>query len=469
MTDVLLINPPYFKKGGNIWKTVSSCMPPQGLAVLAACIEQKGFSVKILDTSAEKLALEDMKPHLEKYYTTPKFIGLTASTVTVSNAYAVSRICKKLWPDAKIIFGGVHASSKPEEPLKNNVADVVIRGEAEYAFVDFIKGLPLPQIKGLTYLGEGGVIVHNPEGPLVDLDTLPLPAYHLLPIEKYYPAVGSYKRLPVMSIVTSRGCPGKCTFCYQPFGTALRQRSPRKIADEIKYLVEKWGIKEICFYDDNFTTFKKGTRELCNILLNEKIDITWICFARVDWIDLDLLKLMKKSGCHQILFGAESANQEILNNLRKNITPDKVRAAVKAAKEAGIDCRVTFLFGSPGETEETMKQTIDFALELDPDIALFNIVSPNPGTQMYDWAVKNNYLSMRQWDDYDWGEVILNLPTVSPEKVKEYYKLAFKKFYLRPKYILRRIFKIRHINDIITILYGVKGVFNVIKTRIHRV
>ena len=466
MNDVLLINPPYFKKGGNIWKTVSCCMPPQGLAVLAASIEQHGLSVKILDTYAEQLAVDDIEEHLKKNYEPPRFIGLTASTVNVNHAYEVSRICKKLWPDTKIIFGGVHASSKPEEPLKNKVAEVVIRGEAEYPFVDFIKGRSLPEIKGLTYTNDQGIIVHNPEGPLVDLDTLPLPAYHLLPMKKYYPAVGSYKRLPVMSIVTSRGCPGKCTFCYQPFGKSLRQRSPRKIADEIKYLVQNYGIKEICFYDDNFTTFKHKIRELCNILLDEKVDVTWICFSRVDWTDIELLKLMKKSGCHQILFGAESANQEILNNIKKNITPDKVRAAVKAAKEAGIDCRVTFLFGSPGETEETMKQTIDFALELDPDIALFNIVSPNPGTQLYDWAVKNNYLSTKQWDEYDWGEVILNLPTVSPEKVKEYYKLAFRKFYLRPRYILRRLLKIRTLNDAVTIMYGIKGVFNVVKSRL---
>lgn len=174
---------------------------------------------------------------------------------------------------------------------------------------------------------------------------------------------------------------------------------------------------------------------------------------------------MKKAGCHQILFGAESGSQMILDNIRKHITPEKVKKAVEAAKEAGIDCRVTFLFGNPGETEETMQQTIDFALELDPEIALFNIVSPNPGTQMYDWAVENNLLSEKQWDEYDWGEVILNLPTVSPEKVKEYYKKAYKKFYMRPRYIFRTLFKIRSIHDISNLVYGFKGVMNVLKLR----
>ena len=463
MADVLLINPPYFKKGGNIWKTVSSCMPPYGLAVLAACVEQNGFSVNIFDTYAEKIAVDDTEDFLKNNYEEPKFIGLTSSTVNVKHAYEVSNICKKLWPNTKIIFGGVHATSQPEEPLKNNTADYVVRGEAEYSFVDLIKGKPLDEIKGLSYYNKKGEIVHNEDSPFVNLDELPLPAYHLLPMSKYYPAVGSYKRLPAMNVVTSRGCPGKCTFCYQPFGNILRQRGPRKIADEIKLLHEKYGINEICFYDDNFTTFKKNIRELCSIIINENIDVTWICFARVDWIDEELLILMKKAGCHQILFGAESGSQMILDNIRKNITPDKVRKAVELTKRIGIDCRVTFLFGNPGETEETMKETIDFALELDPDIALFNIVSPNPGTQMYEWAVKNNYLSTKTWDEYDWGEVILKLPTVSPEKVKEYYKLAFKRFYLRPKFIFRTIMKIRTLNDIYNLLYGFKGVLNVLK------
>ena len=465
MFDVLLINPPYFKKGGNIWKSVSSCMPPYGLAVLAACVEEAGFSVKILDTYAEKLAVDDVEEFIKKNYDEPRFIGLTSSTVNVKHAYAVAEICKKLWPDTTIIFGGVHATSKPEEPIRSNVAKYVIRGEAEYTFTDLIKGKQLSEINSLTYRNEKGEIIHNKEGEFVDLNKLPIPAYHLLPMEKYYPAVGSYKRLPAMNVVTSRGCPGKCTFCYQPFGNILRQKEPRKIADEIKLLQEKYGIKEICFYDDNFTTFKKNIRELCSIFLAENINITWICFARVDWIDIELLLLMKKAGCHQILFGAESGSQMILDNIRKHITPEKVRKAVEAAKEAGIDCRVTFLFGNPGETEETMQQTIDFALELDPEIALFNIVSPNPGTQMYDWAVENNLLSEKQWDEYDWGEVILKLPTVSPEKVKEYYKKAYRKFYMRPRYIFRTLLKIRSIHDISNVLYGFKGVMNVLKLR----
>src|SRR3989344_923736 len=176
MADVLLINPPYFKKGGNIWKTVSSCMPPYGLAVLAACVEQNGFSVNIFDTYAEKIAVDDTEDFLKNNYEEPKFIGLTSSTVNVKHAYEVSNICKKLWPNTKIIFGGVHATSQPEEPLKNNNADYVVRGEAEYSFVDLIKGKPLDEIKGLSYYNKKGEIVHNEDSPFVNLDELPLPA-----------------------------------------------------------------------------------------------------------------------------------------------------------------------------------------------------------------------------------------------------------------------------------------------------
>lgn len=467
MADVLLINPPWTRKrDGNIWKTVSCCMPPTGLLQIAACLEQAGFSVKLFDTPAFKIAVPDVKQYLIDNYSDspPRFIGLTGSSVLIKYAYETAKVCKEVFPNVKIIFGGYHASSLPDEVISNEFVDFVVRDEGEFAFVEILQSKDSKDILGLTYKDNHGNIIHNkPRGYLPDLNVLPMPAYHLLSMDKYFPAVGTYKRLPAISMVVSRGCPGKCTFCYQPYGTMLRQRSPENIYKEAKYLVDNYGIKEITFYDDNFATFKSSVREFCNLVINNGLDITWSCFSRVDWADQELLNLMKKAGCHQILFGAESANQKILENIRKQIDPARIKQAVDMAKIANIDCRVTFLFGCPGETEDTMKETIQFAIDLDPDLALFNIVSPNPGTQLYQWASENGYLENKQWDEYDWSQPILNLPTVDNKTIVKYYRKAFFKFYARPSYFIKRLRKIKTMNDLKNAVAGAKGIFNVMQ------
>ena len=463
--DVLLINPPWTKKGGNIWKTVASIMPPHGLAVIAACLEQVGLKVRILDTHAMKVAMEDLKAWLQTYYpTAPKFIGLTGSTLTISYAYDTAQICRELYPQAKIILGGVHATEKPQEAVTQTFVDYVIRGEGEFAFQELVAGKPFAEIRGLTYK-ENGRVIHNEDRELIkDLDILPMAAYHLLPMDHYFPAVGSYKNLPAISMVTSRGCPGKCTFCYQPFGSLIRQRSPKKIFEEIQYLLRNYGIREICFYDDNFTTLKPRIRELCKMIMDAKLDFTWSCFSRVDWADLTLLKLMRQAGLRQVMYGIESGDQQILDTIRKQTTLEKIRTANRWTKEANIEVRAAFIFGNPGETEETMKKTIDFAIELDPDVAIFNVVVPNPGTQMYEWAVKAGVLKTENWDEYDLTKPVMTLASVSGEKVQHYYRLAYKKFYMRPSYVLKRLLKIRYLADVRSLLSGLKGVLNVVST-----
>ncbi|HLC66428.1 MAG TPA: radical SAM protein [Candidatus Nanoarchaeia archaeon] len=460
MAKVLLINPPWTKKGGNIWKSVSSCMPPHGLAILGALLEQEGHQVQILDTHAERIALDELQTVLTQRGKNVDFVGLTGSTMTISYSYRTAEICKKAFPNAKTILGGVHASSKPHEAAENPNIDFVVRGEGEYTFLELLNGKQLSDIRGLTYK-ERGRIIHNVARTWIkDLDGLPMPAYHLLPIDKYFPAVGSYKRLPAISMVTGRGCPGKCTFCYQPYGTLLRQRSPKKIFEEVQLLVEKYGVREICFYDDNFTTLKPRIREFCQLLIDADLDITWSCFSRVDWADLQLMKLMKKAGCHQVMFGVESGSQKILDNIRKQTTLERIRHAVAIAKAANIDIRAAFMFGNPGETEETMQQTIDFALELNPDIAMFNIATPNPGTQMYAWAEKEGLLSTENWEQYDIATPVLTLPTVRREQVLAYYRKAYRKFYLRPTYVWGRLAKLRTFADFRQLLAGFRGIID---------
>jgi radical SAM superfamily enzyme YgiQ (UPF0313 family) len=443
---ILLINPYQTSREGNIWTKIEGAMPPLGLAYISAYLESKGIDSKIIDMNVEQ---GDAKTQVEKIEEKPDIIGITSMTSTIINAYEIAKFLKIKFPDTKIVFGGVHPTVLPEDVLTHNFIDYVIRGEGEYSFYKLVNGDDIKTIEGLSYR-ENGNFIHNPLGEHInDLDSLPMPAYNRLPVEKYIPTLGSYKRLPAISMIATRGCPGKCTYCFGSYlGSKVRMHSVDYLIEEIKMLQKNYGIKEIMFYDDTFTTYRHKVKEFCKKIIEEKIDISWVCFSRVDTIDEETLFLMKKAGCHQIMYGIESGSEEILKNINKKIDRQKAIEAVKKTKKIGIECRTTFMLGNPGETEETIFKTVKFAIELDPDIALFNITTPFPGTQMFKWAKENGYLKSEDWSKYDLSNMVMELPTISSEKIYEYYKKVFKLFYLRPSYLLKRLFKIRTLNDI---------------------
>lgn len=469
MMKVLLINPPWIKKDSNIWKDVASCMPPLGLAYIASFLEKCGINVKILDAHALRINLTSLVNVL-KEYDKPNFIGITSTTSVINNAYECAEIAKKLFPDAKLIMGGVHPTVLPEEALEKEYIDFVVRGEGEQTILELVKGKKLKEINGLSYkkrLVDRIKIIHNKERKLIkDINSFPFPAHHLLPIKRYYPALGSYKKLPAMTMMVSRGCPGRCTFCHKQFGNTLRYRSAKNIVDEIKILQKNYGIKEINFYDDTFTSLQKEITEFCKILISESIKINWSCFSRVDFIHFELLKLMKKAGCHQIMYGVESSSEIILKNINKKISMAKVKEVVSLTKKVGIDTRLAFMLGNPGETKETIKKTLEYAIKLDPDLAVFNITTPYPGTVMFNWAKNKGYLKTLNWEDYDLSKPVMDLPTLSSEELEKYYHLAYKKFYYRPSYILKRFFSIKSWQDFKILLQGFLTIFNIsIKSR----
>ena len=443
---------------GGIWENIASCMPPFGLAGLAAYLEEKKIEVEILDSNATGLNYNNIKEILGSK-AVPDYIGITASTPMIYSAIDVSKIAKSVFPSAKTVLGGVHPSVMTDEVLKEESIDFVIRGEGEETLNELISGKEIAKISGLSYK-IGNKIIHNQSRPVVqDMDTLPIPAYHLLPIKKYFPAKGSYKRLPAMGMMTSRGCPGRCTFCMGNYlGDKIRVRSAEKIFEEILLLHNKYGIKEISFYDDTFTTRKENVKKLCEKIISEKLDISWSCFARVDFVDEDLLKIMKLAGCHQIMYGVESGDEEILKNIHKKISFEKVEKIVKITKKLGIEVRAAFMFGNPGETIETMQKTIDYAIKLKPDVVIFNITTPYPGTEMFKWAKEKGILITENWNEYDLSKPIMDLPTVKPEDVIKYYNKAYKDFYIRPGYLLNRVLKIRNLSDVIDGVSALLGI-----------
>jgi len=450
MKKVLLINPPWIiGEDKNLWKQVASCWPSLGLAYIAAVLEKAGHKAWYLDCSAEHYSVGKAEEVLKKDYDKDiDFIVFTATTPLINNALAIALAAKKIWPKAKIVFGGVHPSVMPEETLASEAVDLVVIDEGEETILEVVGGKNLAEIKGVAYKKDGQIVKNEMRPLLSDLDKIPPPAYHLLPMKKYYPATGSYKRLPAMIMFSTRGCPGRCTYCYRSFRGLVRKRSAASILNEIKILQQDYGIKEIAFYDDTFTMFRDVVVELCESLIKEKIDLTWTCFTRVDYVDETLLSLMKRAGCHLILFGVESADEQILKNINKKISLDKVKEVVNLARKIGIQTRASYMFGNQGETEETIKKTIDFSIELDTDQVQYNIATAYPGTEFFNWAKTQGYLKNFDWGDYSMSNVLLELPGLDKEKLQYYYELAHRRFYFRPKIILRRLLAIRTLDQL---------------------
>jgi anaerobic magnesium-protoporphyrin IX monomethyl ester cyclase len=453
---ILFINPPWILRNRkNLWRNVASIMPSLGLAWLAAVLEKDGHQVKILDAHAERLHL-DVIPQWVAEHGPFQLVGLTATTPLIGNALDIARGLKSRFPSAQVVLGGVHPTVLPAEALAEPAVDLVVRGEGEETIREIAAEKPWHHIAGISYR-QGGAVVHNPDRKLInDLDTLPFPAYHLLPMHRYRPAAGAAKRLPASSVLATRGCPGRCTFCYRIFGNRLRCRSGLNLAQEVKLLQDRYGIREICFYDDTFTAVRREVRAFCHAIQDMNLDLTWSCFSRVDTFDADTFRLMKETGCHQVMYGVETSNREILKNINKKVNPEAVAGVIRTTQEIGIDVRAAFMLGNPGETEETMEENCRYAIRLSPDLALFNICTPYPGTELFKWADENNYLITKNWEDYDLSQPVMELPTVSAAKVMEYYRKAHRRFLIRPSFIYSRLRRVHSLEDLSSIFRGIR-------------
>ncbi|GAI54978.1 unnamed protein product, partial [marine sediment metagenome] len=241
--------------------------------------------------------LQNLDQYLNSLKMKPDYIGVTATTTEIRVALEVAKVCKNTLPKSKIVLGGVHATVMPDSTLADENVDFVIRGEGEYSFLELVKEGNIRGILGLSYKEDGKIIHNPPRERIKNLDELPFPAFHLMPIDKYHPPLGLYRRLPAVNIITARGCPNICTYCatHTIWGNRMYFRSVENIIEEIKYLTKYFGIKEISLSDDTFTISKKRIMEFCENLLKDKIDLTWACNSRVEKIDEEALRLMKKA------------------------------------------------------------------------------------------------------------------------------------------------------------------------------
>lgn len=450
---ILLINPNSRRKFGRS-ESVSSIIHPLGLAYIAAVVRKEGYEIKILDAEALDLNDDEVLKVIDHYG--PSVIGFGVKTPSINKVFNLCSRIKKNFPDKTIVLGGPHPTALPNEAIEKDSVDFVVMGEGEFSFLDLVRELEkkkknFSNIQSLVFKEKGKVIINQRRGPIKDLDSLPYPAYDLLPLDKYKSADSRHEKF--VSILTSRGCPGQCLYCNkQVFGSCVIVRSAKSLADEVEFLVKRYGFKEFHIVDDLFTINKKRVIEFCNILAERKIKIIWKCGngVRVGTVDLELLEAMKKAGCYSISYGVESGNQEILDKMKKGQTLEQIERAVSLTKKAGIECVCFFMFGNIGENEKTMIQTIEFSKKLDPDFALFSIMVPYPATQVRKIIENEGKIFESNWDNYDHvaGKAVFEHGEIKRKLVERMYARAFREFYFRPRYILKRVLLLRTLTQL---------------------
>ena len=457
---ILLVSPTLSTRSqaGSL-SAIANVEPPLGLGYLAAVLEEEGFSVRIREAIGEGLDEERLVEAIGREK--PDLVGITATILTVSLARSIAARAQELLPDTLFIIGGPQVSAAPEKTMEGSVFAAGIVGEGEYTLREIARALREGKlswegIEGVVYR-ENGVFKSTAPRPYIqDLDQLPRPARHLYPpLSAYRPVPASYRRLPLGVMTTSRGCPHQCTFCdRRVFGNRFRAHSSAYVGEEAEELVERYGAREIRFMDDTFTLDRRRTEGICQELRERNLKVTWTCLTRVDAVDPELLKTMRRAGCWQVIYGLESGEPKILARVKKHAGLEQAAQAVRWTREAKMEASATFILGLPGETSETIQRTIDFALRLRLDVANFFALVVFPGNELYEIARREGKILHEDYDQYtsliDTQHTRLHyLPEGMTEgELKQGVARAYRSFYLRPSYVSRRLFTIRNWQDL---------------------
>ncbi|MFC1824165.1 B12-binding domain-containing radical SAM protein [Thermodesulfobacteriota bacterium] len=468
MASVFLANAPYSLEDryGKLAQ-VGATLPNLGLLMLGAILRRAGHRVRILDAPAQGIGYRKALDNVKAFH--PDVVGLTAVTPSVMKAAKFAGMIKELDQSVPVLVGGPHVTALPDKTLKDySVFDCAVIGEGEETILDVVdtlsQGEHPSKVPGTAVRINGHIKINPLREPIMNLDTLPLPAWDLLDgfPKSYRPALFKFKRLPSMHIVTSRGCPDRCIFCdTSVFSHKVRFHSSDYVLETIEQLVKDYNVKEIIFEDDQFLLKKQRVVKICEGILKAKWNIAWSCSGRVNRIDdPSLLRLMKRSGCWQINFGIESADQRILNFARKEITVGQIERAIHLTHQAGLLSKGYFILGLPNETEKTMEKTIRFTKKLPlTDISVF-MLTPYPGTEMYVLAEQYGTLE-RDFEKWNLLDVVFVPEGLTREKLLFYQKRFMKKFYLRPhklgNYLQRVLVNPSNLFNLLRGFYGFLG------------
>jgi len=368
-------------------------LPPLGLAYVAAVLEKDGFQVEIYDNYLLERPIEEVKSEIKRR--SPQIVGITCNSLSYGRCIELAKAVKEVSPYSQVVVGGPHASYMPQTLLEHPEIDYVVVGEGEQAMASLASCLAkgetsqaAAQIPGVA-CKINGETVKTPPQFINNLDEVPFPARHLLPMRMYHRELSYLTVKPVDTMSVHRGCPYRCAYCEtrELWGSACRAFSPQRVIDEIKYMTETYGTKGIYFVGDNFTINKRRTSELCRLIKSNKVDLKWTCETRADLINKELLSEMKSAGCQTMFFGVESGSPRIQQKLNKGIDLKDVVKAFELCRQAGIQTVTSFMLGIPGETLDDMNETFNFSKKLKADWCQFNIYIACPGSQLYDEVI----------------------------------------------------------------------------------
>jgi anaerobic magnesium-protoporphyrin IX monomethyl ester cyclase len=466
MTRTVLINPPYSleERYGRSIKQFGAVTEPLGLAYLAAALEAAGHAVAILDAPAMTWDIGEVVDRIATEGW--DLMGVTLLTPMFASVRDLLREVRQSSPRTRIIVGGAHASALPERTLEEiPEIDFLCVGEGEETLVHLVSTLDgrglLENVPGLAFR-RNGRIIRNADRPLIkNLDLLPKPARHLLPMDHYQLTASRTKGSGFCpTLIVARGCPFDCQYCSHPSGRTFRHHSVERIIEELKDLKNFCRVSQVNLEADTLTLDRTFIQALCRRFIEERLDLQWTCESRVDTVDEETLQLMKRAGCWQISYGVESGVQRLLDSIHKGVTREKIEKTFLATKRAGITIRGFFMVGLPGETPSDTLETIHFARKLDPLWAQFTITIPYPGTPMYQDLMAKGLIRHEEWSHYNtWGGWANGrLPYVpecrTEEEIKEMQKKALRMFYMRPKVMLRFLMSVTSAADMVKYVRG---------------
>jgi len=472
--DIVFIELPRLENEiGKTPQKVNGHLPNLGLCSLAAVAEKGGYKTAILDAAALQYSPRQIVEQIKSMR--PKYVGLTAMTHTISSAAFIAGLIKDNMPNITVMLGGVHITAVPGDTLRKypGCFDICVLGEGEVTLRELLRALEegkdLTTVAGLAFMRDGEMVRTAPREFLRNLDSLPLPAWHLLPdMKKHYGTTLISAGGTVSNhLLTSRGCPGRCIFCDTSVnGHRLRSFSPAYVMEMIDILHNKYGAEDIQFNDDTLVTFRKSLFEICEALISRGYRLSWSCDARAGDVTEEGLRLMKAAGCWQVAYGVETGSSKVLDFIKKGVTLEQIRNAFAWTKKAGISTKGFFIMGHPTETEESIRETVDLMLSLDIDVVGLTFFTVFPGSPIYS-TIREYGQFDPDWDRTETYEVGNFIPQgFTAEQLTNWRRTALKRFYLRPGYMVKQLVQIRKPYDLYRLAAGAMKVVS--RNILHR-
>ncbi len=435
---------------------------PIYLAYLVAIVRESGHQPIFLDAVIEELGIEEFARRVERI--APDLAVLECSTPSIDYDLETVSALKRRLESLKTVLIGSHPTVYHREIIGENPAvDAICRGEFDYTVRDLVRaeaaGQPWDGVEGLTWRDGESIRVNPERPPIEDLDRIPFPARDLVASPFY--RQGTFRGKRPTTVVTSRGCPFRCTYCLWPstlYGREFRARSAENVVDELEEAITRFGVDEVYFDDDSMALDRDRMLEICRLIVERDLKFEWIAQCRVDSMDGEVLRAMKRSGCRYIRFGVESGSPKMLKIMRKGITVERVMETFRLARQAGIRTQAFFLFGIPGETWETVAETIEFAKKLRPGSAQFAVAIPHPGTELFRTATERGWIHYDKWEDFSSCRGMLQTPEFPREAAEAARVKAYREFYFRPSYILQTALSINNWADFRSVIASTRSI-----------